>query len=170
MAFKGLRQTTLFFLLVLLQVCFFNRIHLLGYATPFIYIYLIIKFPIDMNRNVVMLVAALMGLILDMFSYTLGLNMLSCVMAGFLRFNMLKLFTPRDIIEFVTPSFTSFGKGLFLRYAGFVTMIHHSVLFSIESLSFFDPSNLLYRIISSFILTMFLIFAFESIDVKISKT
>ena len=41
--------------LVLLQVFFFNHIHLLGYATPFIYLYIVVKMSSDTNRNALML-------------------------------------------------------------------------------------------------------------------
>ncbi|MCC8147330.1 MAG: rod shape-determining protein MreD [Bacteroidales bacterium] len=159
-----LKLILLFVLLFFLQVWLFNKIHLFGYATPLLYIYLILKLPVDMNRNVVVVIAALTGLLIDVFSYTLGMHMLATVVAGFMRYYLLKIFTPRDMFESVLPSFSSFGYSLFLRYAGFVVLIHHILLFSIESLSLFDPVNLILRIVGSFILTMFLIFAFESIN------
>lgn len=160
----------LFFLLLFLQIWLFNKIHFGGYAVPIVYIYLIIKLPVDLNRNMVLLIAAFLGFLLDLLGYTLGLNMLACVVAGFLRYYLLKLFTPRDMIESLLPSFSSFGKGLFLRYAAFVVLIHHIVLFTVEYYSLFDPVNLVLCIAGSFILTMFLIFGFESINNSGSKT
>ena len=37
--------------LVLLQVFFFNHIHLFGYATPFIYLYIEVKLSSDISRH-----------------------------------------------------------------------------------------------------------------------
>ena len=37
--------------LVLLQVLILNNVHIAGYATPFLYIYLILKFESDVPRN-----------------------------------------------------------------------------------------------------------------------
>jgi hypothetical protein len=117
-----------------------------------------------MNRNLVIILSALIGLCVDLFEYTLGLNMLACVIVGFVRYYFLKLFAPRDIFESLIPSFNSFGQALFLRYAVAMTFLFLVILFVIESLSLFDPLTLTFRIIGSFILTMLLIYAFESIN------
>jgi len=158
----------LFILLVFLQVWLFNNIHLFGFATPLFYIYFLIKLPINMNRSTALLLSALLGFIVDAFSSTLGLNMMVMVILGFLRFYLLKLFVPRDIYEEAIPSFHSFGKFVFLRYAGVITLIQMILLYSIESFSLFTPLLLLLRIVGSFTLTFLLIFAVESI--KIFKT
>jgi rod shape-determining protein MreD len=164
MSSTSVKQIGLFILLVFLQVVLFDKIHLFGYATPLLYVYFILKLPADMNRNWIMILSALMGLCIDLFNYTLGLNMLACVVAGFMRYYSLKLFAPRDIFTTYIPSFATFGKWLFIRYAGLVVLLHQFVLFVVESLSLFDPLLLLYRIVGSFILTMFLIFSFERIS------
>lgn len=165
----GVKLILLFILLFFLQIWLFDKIHLLGIATPLLYVYLIVKLPVEMNRNVVILIAALLGLLIDLFNHTLGLHTMACVVAGFMRYYLLKVFTPRDIFESVSPAFTTFGKSLFLRYAGFVTLIHHIVLFTAESFSLFDPINLVLRVIGSFILTLFFIFVLESIKLGPSK-
>jgi rod shape-determining protein MreD len=147
----------------------FNRIHLLGFATPLLYIYFVIKLPVNMNRNLVLFLSALMGLILDLFGYTLGLNMLTLVIIGFLRYYFLKLFIPKDIFDGFEPSFAVHGKMLFMRYAGTMTLIHAIVLYSVESLALFDPLNLLLRITGSFVLTILFIYAFENIKTDLFK-
>lgn len=164
-----LRLILLFFLLVFLQVWLFNKIHLFGYATPFLYVYLIVKLPIDLNRNIVLIIAAIMGFLIDVFNFTLGMHMLASVAVGFIRYYLLKLFTPRDIFESVLPAFSTFDRGLFLRYAGSVVLIHHIVLLLVDSLSLLDPLSLILRILGSSVLTIFLIFTFESINLGISK-
>ncbi|MDR0832638.1 MAG: rod shape-determining protein MreD [Candidatus Symbiothrix sp.] len=164
MSISGIKQILLFILLVFLQVGLFNKVHLFGYATPLAYIYFIIKLPGDMNRNMVLLLSALIGLTVDIFEYTLGINMLACVLIGFLRFYLLKLFAPRDIFESYTPSFNTFGQALFLRYAGVMTFAFTMILFITEALSLFDPWTLFCRIVGSFLLTFLLIFAFENMN------
>ena len=159
----------LFILLVFLQVWLFDNIHLFGYATPLLYIYFLIKLPISMSRNVVMLLSALLGFVIDIFGGTLGLSMTVLTIVGFLRYYLLKLFTPRDVSGDYFPSFSIFGKFLFMRYAGIVTLIHISLLYIIESFSLFNPWLLLLRITGSFILTILLIFVFESINMDVFK-
>ena len=157
------KQISLFILLIFLQILLFNKIHLIGYATPLPYIYILLKLPIGMSRNIVLLIAAFTGLMLDIFGFTLGLHMLACIVVGFLRYYLLRIFTPRDILGSLSPSFTTFDKGLFLRYAGIFTLTHHFVLFTTEHFSFVDPLNLVFKIAGSFVVTMIFIYALENI-------
>jgi rod shape-determining protein MreD len=156
-------QFFLFILLAFLQICLFNNIHLFQVATPLVYVYSLLKLPAQMNRSIVLLLSIIAGLAVDIFGYTLGLNMLAMTVVGFLRYYFLKLYAPRDIFENYLPSFTILGKSVFIRYASSITLIHAIIIYSIESLSLFDPLTLVLRIFSSFILTILLIFAFESL-------
>jgi len=158
------RLIFLFILLVFLQVWLFGNIHLFGFATPLVYIYFLIKLPVNMNRNAVLGLSALLGFTIDIFSGTLGLTMLVMVIVGFLRYSLLKLFAPRDIFDESTPSFSTFGRMAFLRYAGAISLIQIFLLYVVESFSLFTPVALFLRITGSFILTILLIFAFESIS------
>ena len=56
--------------LVLLQVLILNNVHIAGYATPFLYIYFILKFNSGTSRNELMLWAFFFGLTIDVFSDT----------------------------------------------------------------------------------------------------
>jgi rod shape-determining protein MreD len=160
---------SLFIHLVFLQVWLFDNIHLFGLATPLLYIYFIIKLPVSMNRNTVMVLSALLGFIIDIFSGTFGLSMTVMVITGFIRYFLLKLFMPKDIFDDYIPSFSTLGRFLFMRYAGVITLIQISLLYLIESLSLFTPGLLFLRIAGSFTLTILLIFAFESINFDVFK-
>ena len=56
----------------ILQVLILNRVDLGGYATPFLYVYLLLKFESDISRNSLMLIAFFIGLMVDVFSDTPG--------------------------------------------------------------------------------------------------
>ena len=71
--------------LVLLQVLILNNVHIAGYATPFLYIYLILKFESDVPRNALMLWAFFLGLAVDILSDTPGMNAAATVLLAFLR-------------------------------------------------------------------------------------
>ena len=159
----------LFFILVFLQVWLFNNIRLFNFATPLVYIYFLIKLPINMNRSIVMLLSALLGFTIDIFDNTLGLCMTVLIITGFLRYYLLKLFTPRDVFEDYFPSFSILGKNLFMRYAGMLTFVYVLLLYAIESFSLYNFEILFLRIAGSFTLTILLIFAFESINLDVFK-
>lgn len=83
--------------LVLLQVLILNNVHIAGYATPFLYIYFILKFNSGTSRNELMLWAFFFGLTIDVFSDTPGMNAAATVLLAFLRPSLLRLFTPAII-------------------------------------------------------------------------
>ena len=60
--------------LVLLQVLVLNRMHMNGYATPFFFIYFILKYNSGVSRNTLMVWSFLLGLTVDIFSNTPGMN------------------------------------------------------------------------------------------------
>lgn len=69
--------------LVLLQVLILNNVHIAGYATPFLYIYFILKFNSGTSRNELMLWAFFFGLTIDVFSDTPGMNAAATVLLAF---------------------------------------------------------------------------------------
>ena len=76
--------------LVLLQVLILNNVHIAGYATPFLYIYFILKFSSGTSRNELMLWAFFFGLTIDIFSDTPGMNAAAAVLLAFLRPSLLR--------------------------------------------------------------------------------
>ena len=112
--------------LVLLQVLILNNVHIAGYATPFLYIYLILKFESETPRNTLMLWAFFLGLTVDIFSDTPGMNAAATVALAFLRPTFLRLFVPRDAFENIVPSIKSMGIVPFLKYLVVSVFIHHA--------------------------------------------
>lgn len=159
-----LKYSLLFFILLIVQVFILNGLNFLGYATPFIYIYFILKLPVGTNKNLVILLSFLLGLGIDIFCNTPGIIAAPSVLIAFLRPFLIKALTTLDVGENREPSISLFGLGPFLRYVGILIVIHHSFLLSLEyfSLSLFN-SMLLIRIVSCSVLTFVLIWVIEAI-------
>ncbi len=149
--------------LVLLQVLILNHIHILGIATPFLYIYFIIKLSSGVSRNVVMLWAFLLGIIIDIFSNTPGMNAAACVFLAFVRPTLLRLFTPRDLLDSIVPSLKSLGFSSFFKYTIVCVVVQLTVLLTIEFFSFSSLWMLLLRIIACSVLTIACILAVEGV-------
>ncbi len=92
-----LRIAVYFVVFVLLQVLVMNNIHLFRIATPFIYIYVILKLPVDLNRLGVIVISFLLGLTVDVFSNTFGIHAAACSFIGFVRTPLLDRFV--DILH-----------------------------------------------------------------------
>lgn len=163
MVLTYIRRIEWFVGLVLLQVLVLNHVHVLGYATPFLYIYFILKFNTGTSRNELMLWAFFLGLAVDIFSDTPGMNAAATVLLAFARPAILRLFSPRDLNEDLEPSFKSLGITPFVKYVIAGVLLHVTALLVIESFSFFSLPVLLLKIISSALLTTLCILAIEGI-------
>ncbi len=165
-----LRGTIYFVVFVALQVLILNNIHFFRVATPFLYLYFLVKLPVGISRTHVLMFSFLTGLVIDAFSNTPGMHAAACTLAGFARDPLIQLFMGRDLPEGITPSFQTFGPGGFFRYLLVFVLIHHTTLFLIESFSLFDPLFLVLRILASMCLTILLICAVEAFNLEAQKS
>lgn len=152
--------------MVLLQVLILNNVHIAGYATPFLYIYLILKFESDVPRNALMAWAFFLGLAVDVFSDTPGMNAAAAVLLAFLRPTFLRLFMPRDTVGTLVPAIRTMGILPFLKYLAVGVLAHHILLLALEFFSFAHIGTLLLRIVTSALLTVACIMAVEGIRKK----
>ena len=159
-----MRFTGLFVVLVLLQVLIFNHILLFGVAVPLIFIYFIISLPIGINLNLLYTLSFLIGFIVDVFSDTMGLNSLSCILMSVVKTPVFYAYIPRDDeSRFMYPSIRSMGWMNYSKYLISMTAIYCLLLFVIEYLSFASFGLILLMFAGSTILSFFLMLAVESI-------
>lgn len=160
----ALQFILLYIVMVLAQVIVFNHICLFGYAVPLVFIYFIIKLPVTLSTNWVLTLSFLMGLTIDIFSDTQGMNALACTILGALRKPILHLYFPRDDeMPFPQPSFRSLGVSVYLKFIFSISLVYCALFFLIESFSFFNPLRLIIKIISSALLTFIIITAIDSL-------
>lgn len=165
-----LRGFFYFVVLVLIQVLILNNIHFLRIATPFLYLYFILKLPVGTSRMNVVFFSFLIGLVIDLFSNTPGMHAAACTLAGFIRDPLIRLFIGKDLPEGIYPSYKTFGYGGFFRYTLVFVVIHHVALFMIEALTFFDPLFLAIRIAASVLTTTLLICTIEAFNIESQKS
>lgn len=152
--------------LVLLQVLVLNHMHINGYATPFFFIYFILKYNSGVNRNTLMVWAFLLGLGVDLFANTPGMNAAAATLLAFLREPILRLVTLRDSAEDFEPGVKSMGISPFFRYVLFCSVLFCSVLLLIDTFSFFRLGVLFLKVLTDAALTMACIFCAEAIRRK----
>ena len=151
-------------ILVLAQVIVFNHICLFNVAVPMVFIYLIIRLPITLSLNWTLTIGFFLGLVVDVFSDTYGMNALSCTVLAMLKRPVLRLYVPRE--EDLTrpePSMLSLGTAVFMKYILTMTLIYCTLVFLIEAFTFFNPLQLVLRIIFSTLLSLFLMLGIDSI-------
>ena len=155
--------------LILLQVLFLNRIHLFGYATPILYSYFLLKLPMERNVFFVLISAFLMGLSIDIFLNTPGMNAAAITIVAAFQRNIRNLFFERsDYYDEFVPGIHTAPKA-FLRFTALVVSLHIALLFFIESFTLFNLINTVLRIVSSFVISFTLIIAIDSLMYREKK-
>ena len=128
-----------FTILVFVQVLILNNINFLGYINPYVYILFILLYPIKNNRLLFIFISFLLGLFVDFFLDSGGVNAAACVTVAYMRPLILK-FSFGMTYEHQTVKFNNTEFVQRLTYFTILIFIHHTVLFSLEV---FNISNLL---------------------------
>ena len=155
-----------FILLIVLQIFLLDNIQFLGYITPMIYVLFILSLPVRFPRSLLLLLAFAMGLIIDIFSNTLGIHAFATVFVAFMRNPVINIFTSIDEGNNPTPSFHSFGVGAYVRYVITIVLLHHTTLFLLEAFSLMNVVFLVPKILISSAVTILLILATQSLKSK----
>ncbi len=161
-----IKRAATFVALCLVQVLVLNQMHLFGCATPLLYVYMALLFPLDSQRWAVMLWCFMLGLVIDVFSNTPGLASASMTLVGLVQPYLLRLFVPRDAPEGIAPSMATIGTDKYLCYAFLLVLLHCLCIFSLEAFSFFNWIHWLECVGGSTAITFLLVVILESVRRK----
>ncbi|MCG9971839.1 rod shape-determining protein MreD [Christiangramia crocea] len=149
-------NTLRFILLVLLQVLVLNNINFAGYVNPYLYVLFILLYPFTGNQSLFLLLSFLLGISIDIFEDSGGINAAACLVAAFVRPNLLRFsFGISYDHQNIRLSATPFGAKL--SYVFLMVLIHHFVLFSLEMFSLTHILIILKKTLFSSIFTVILI-------------
>jgi len=145
-------------ILIAVQVVILNQIYFGGYITPYIYPVFILLLPFDVKGWVLLLVAFFTGLMVDMFSDSMGLHTSACLFMAFLRPWVIQLISTKTDYEPGTePRIENNGLGWIITYTIVLIFVHHLALFLIEIFRFDDLLRLIFRVFLSTIVSVFII-------------
>ncbi len=133
---RNLYLSLLFFFLLFLQVLILNNINLFGYVNPYLYIAFVFVYPIEKNRNNLLTFSFLLGLLVDFFMNSGGVNAMATLSIAYIRLPLFKRIF--QISENEYPLFnlrTELFGNVFL-FVLILTFIHHLILFSLLNFSF----------------------------------
>ena len=153
----------LFIALVLLQlVC--NKIVLFNVAMPVVFIYLILRLPVNMHSGWVLTIAFFTGLILDIFNNTLGMNSLACTILAAVRRPMINVFVSRENdMNIPIPSVDSMGVGDYFKYMATLVTLYCTLIFFIQAFTLHNIVLTLLRIACSSVLSIIIIFGLDTL-------
>lgn len=142
-----------FFLLLAAQIIIFNNIDLFGYINPFPYILFIILFPVNGNKQLLIVTSFLLGITMDLFSNSGGVHAAACLILAYARpyifkfaFGLSYEYQTIKINDALTPERFSF-----LLVA---VVIHHFALFILEVFQLSSLWDILLRTVIGTLFTL----------------
>lgn len=123
-----------FIALVLLQVVVLDHLDVAnGWMVPYLYVLFLLMLPFELPAWSVLVIGAVTGLTIDLFSSTPGMHMSACLVMMYARVQLLRFIAPREGYEYgMRPTIPRMGLAWFLTYAGLLILVHHSWLFTVE--------------------------------------
>ena len=157
--YRLLEYGILFFVMVILQVFLFSRIGISIYVNPLVYIAFLILLPMEIAGALLLVLGMVLGMTVDFFMGTAGINTIATLFAAFCRPAVLALLVGKvEVKEGGVPNVNRIGLKRFLRYAGVIVLLHGTVFFVLESLTWSFFYLTLLRIICSSVITLLLVY------------
>lgn len=131
-----IRNILRFIALVVMQVLVFDNIRLGNYIHPYIYVLFIMLMPFDTPKWRLLVEGFAIGMLVDIFNGTPGLNAAATVFMAYMRPYIIGITTRKSDIEDKTaPSVTEMGLQWFSLYGLLLLVLHNLFLFWLEAFS-----------------------------------
>lgn len=147
--------------ILLLQSLIFSRIHLFGYASASIYLIMLLKMPKYTSRNELLIWGFIMGLVVDIFCNTPGINAAASTLLAFVRNPILEWCTNRNNHDDFTPGIYSMRFGAYMSYAAISVIVFYFALYILELFTINYPFTLLLSVAGSTIFTLLFVLITE---------
>lgn len=155
-----------YILLMILQVFLFDQLQFMGVCHPFIYILFLLMMPITLPHSVDMLIGAMVGLIMDVFSNSLGIHTSACILLMFLRPYLLEtILNDKDRLN-EQISTRVVGPEAMGKYLAILIIIHHLMVFILSAWSWTHIGFVLLETLVSALITFIFIFGFNILKYK----
>lgn len=155
---KDTLNTIFFFVgLILLQIVVLNHINFLGYINPFLYILFIFYYPIKKIDSQLIFLSFFLGLSIDIFSNTGGVNAAATLFIAFIRIPVLKSVIGKREIDSTINSINKLPYGKVFAYIVILTFIHHFIVFGLEYFKWNDFGIIMSKTLLTSIFTIILI-------------
>lgn len=146
-------------LLIVIQVMVLNRINLVGYLNPYLYVMFILLLPFETPKWLLLPAAFGIGIIMDAFSGSYAIHAFASTFMGFMRPVVLRMITSKKEYEpGLRPGIQDLGFNWFLNYSVLLVFSHHLALYFIENFSFADFFLTFWRCLLNTMLTVSVIF------------
>ena len=158
---EWIRQIVRLVVVVLLQVLLFDHLQIAGWGLPMVYVLFLMNLPVQVPRWAEMLIGAIVGLVFDVWHSSLGVNMAACVAFCYLRPILLgNLIQDLERVKGEVCS-ASIGNIEYVKSLAILTVVHHLLVFSLESWSWHNWWIVLLQTLLSSVLTILIIMGYD---------
>ena len=162
MTYLSLKNISRFIFLVLFQVWVLNNVRFNGYINPYLYIYFVLLLPFSTPKWLLLVSSFLLGLSVDLFMNTAGLNAAATVMMAFARpFVITTISSGTEYEVGERPSMKNQDMTWFVYYCVILILIHHFTLFFLEIFRIKEFFATFFRVILSSAFTFLLVMISE---------
>ena len=131
-----IRNILRFVILLIVQVMVFDNLGFGTYIHPYIYVLFVLLLPFDTPKWRLLIDGFLIGMAVDIFNGTPGLNAAATVFLAFSRSFIIGITSRKSDIEGKNaPTVTEMGLQWFAVYALLLLLLHNLVLFWLEAFS-----------------------------------
>ena len=153
-------------ILIMVQSLVCNHIMLFNVAMVFVFIYVIIRLPMNLSINWVLTWGFFSGLAVDIFADTPGVNSLACTILAMIRRPMLYAYVPRDDrTKDIAPSLSSLGFAVYGKYLFSMSTVYCFLAFSIEYFNLADVKEIAIMTSASAVHTFLILLGVDSLIV-----
>ena len=158
-----IKQIVQALVIVLLQVLLFDHLQIACWGFPMVYVLILMNLPVQIPRWLEMLIGMVVGLVFDIWSSSLGVNMAACVAFSFLR--PIVLGSVLQDVERVKGEICSrsIGRIEYVKCLVFLVLIHHFLVFALEAWSWSNWWMVLVQTLISSVLTILIIVAYDTL-------
>lgn len=148
-----------FFIYILLQILIFNNAGITSLEiVPMFFLLSVLMIPVETPKWITLIAAFMLGIIIDIFSDTPGLNAFSTVLVAFFRPFILQYFSPRGGYEVAAlPRIATLGISWFIKYTSVLIFIHQFSYYFMDNFGFNDFFYILTKIVIGTLYTFILI-------------
>lgn len=143
--------------LILLQVIILNNINFLGYINPYFYMVFVLFYPIKKLDSAFLLISFLLGLAIDFFANTGGVNAAATLFIAFIRLPVIKLVLGKSELEYGSLSLKKMKFNNAFTIILILTLVHHFIIYALEYFSFDNIGLILQKTLLTGIFTLILI-------------
>ncbi|KUO68638.1 MAG: hypothetical protein APF83_09090 [Lutibacter sp. BRH_c52] len=154
----ALNNTIRFISLLFLQVFILNHVNIFGYINPMVYIAWVFLYPVRKTRALFLILSFLLGISIDFFSDSGGINAFAITFIAYFRLPILMAVLRKSDLDYGQFNLKTISANKIILFISILTIIHHFIVFSLEYFSFIELLNIISRTVLTSIFTILISF------------